>query len=123
MLYAAYYAYFAYAGMKAFEECPLLVMIAFGGQFLQAQIRMLVTIATFEDFRPFRRTHFMCWLLMGFQVYTGGECLSEMQLFGLVSLISWTAHMHQVIFTLREMQQILDLPFITIKPKNKLDKK
>lgn len=76
---------------------------------------MLVTVATFEKFRPFRRTQLLCWILMGFQVVTGGKHLSESHLFGFIMFVSWTAHMHQVTFTLKEMQKILDLPFITIK--------
>lgn len=117
--YLWYWAYAYLRSEKNISECPWLVLFAFSGQYLQAEIRMLVTTATKETFKPLRRTHVLVWSVMIFQLATHGAYLSETQVFGFATGLSWTVLSHQILFSLLEMKAILGLNILTIGNKRR----
>jgi len=58
-------------GTEGAELYPRLAMLAFGAQFLQGQLRMLLAGVTNDNFKPFRRTNVLSWVLLALNAASG----------------------------------------------------
>lgn len=96
------YAYIP--GSVASTEYTKTMMMAYGGQFTQVILKMLVSSVIQDIFNPYRRTILVGWLLMGlnaaYLLTTGETFVNEGLLFLAVCVLSWGAIFHYVYYTL-----------------------
>lgn len=76
---------------------------------------MLLNSACLDEFRPFRRTHILCWTAIGFQVATKGQYASETQLYGFIMMVSLAAVLHIIYYSINEMKTFLGIRFLSIE--------
>lgn len=118
VLVAIYGAYEFCPGTQASELYPRLTMLAYGGQFLQAHLRMLLAGVQNEIFNPFRRTSYLVWALLAINVVScltkGFPVMDEYWLFVSVNVIAWSANVHFVYFSLHELMKVLNINMFTM---------
>lgn len=108
-------------GSVAATQYTRTMLFAYGGQYIQIMLRMLVSSVVHDVFNPYRRTILLGWALMAMNaaalLTTGAPLVNEGLLFGAVCLLSWGAVFHYVYHVLQEFCSILDIWVFTIKHK------
>lgn len=101
---AIYNSYGALVGSNVLQTHPRLVIFCFAGQFLQANLRMLIANASGENFNPYRRTTLIAWGLMivnmASLLINGEALMNEQYMFAFINVIIWSAVAHFVWFIL-----------------------
>ena len=97
------------------------VLCSFGGQFLQAVLRMIVANASGENFNPYRRTTVIAWSLMSINIaaflFLGEPIINEQYLFRFINIMIWSAIAHFVYHIMNELKTILGINIFTVVPK------
>ena len=100
---------------------PKLAMFAYGSQFLQGTFLALISGATREHFKPYRRTNTFMWscmILNGFSyLWTKEPLIDELYLMVAMNVIGWSAIMHQIYWTIVDFKRILNVRLFRIKTK------
>ena len=108
-------------GSSGATQYTKTMMLAYGGQFCQVILRMLVSSVIQDLFNPYRRTILIGWALMAINaahiMTYGSPLVNEGLVFLTVNLLSWGAIAHYVYYTLQEFCKILNINVFTIKPK------
>jgi len=108
-------------GSQAATVYTRTMVLAYGGQFSQIILRMLVSSVIQDIFNPFRRTILLGWALMianaTYLLMYGESFMNEGILFGIINALSWGAAAHYVYHILQEFCAILDIYVFTIKHK------
>ena len=122
ILCAIYAIYTSLPQSDATLSCTKSVLFAFGGQYLQTVLRLLVSDLTSEIFNPYRRTTLLCWSLMllngAFMLAKGYVLINEFYLFNAINLITWLAIAHYVYHVLNELCSILNIRMFKIGAQN-----
>ena len=120
-LIGIYLGYTLLPGSVASTVYPKTTMLAYGGQFIQVILRILVSNVIQDIYNPYRRTILLGWALMGLNaislVATGQPAINEGLLFLAINIISWGAVAHYIYYILQEFCAILDINVFTIKHK------
>jgi hypothetical protein len=120
VLVAVYAAYTSLSQSGASVNCTKSMLFAFGGQFLQVLLRLLVSDLTSDIFNPYRRTTLLCWSLMllnGVSMVAKGQPLiNEFALFSLINAITWSAIAHYIYHVLNQLCDILNIKIFSIRP-------
>ena len=106
LLCGLYLGYSLVPGSQAATLYTKTMVLAYGGQFCQVILRMLVSSVIQDIFNPYRRTILAGWALMigniAHLLITGKSFMNEGLLFGIVNALSWGASAHYVYYVLQE---------------------
>lgn len=126
ILCLVWFCYCLAPGTLASTDYFFLSYMCFGAQFLQAIHRMLVCDVTCAKFYPIRRTHMFVWSLLtinGIALWLSqgqSGLFNEQYLLVFVNLVSWSAVVHQIYFTIQDFTRILDIYCFSAKYPEKL---
>lgn len=106
VLCSIFFAYSLLPGSVAATAYTKTMLLAYGGQFIQVMLRLLVSSVVHDIFNPYRRTILLGWTLMAlnaaYLMTTGKSFVNEGLLFTAVSALSWGANIHYVYHVLQE---------------------
>lgn len=121
VLIGIYLSYTLIPGSVASTLYPKTTMMAYGGQFIQVILRILVSNVLGDIYNPYRRTILLGWSLMAINAIsllaTRQPFINEGLLFLAINIISWGAVSHYVYYVLQEFCALLDINVFTIKHK------
>ena len=104
VLVAIYLAYTQLTGSRVLLECPKLTILGYGGEFLQATLRTMVSNVTHENFMPYRRSSFFNWTLLflnGVFLYTTNfPLIDEFWMILAINGMAWGTVIHYVFYVL-----------------------
>jgi len=104
VLCAVYLSYTQLTGSTVLIDYPKLTTMAYGGQYLQATLRTMISNVTHENHMPYRRTTFLCWFLIAINAASfllkGEPVFNEFWLMMTICAITWGALAHFVYFVL-----------------------
>lgn len=124
VLCSSYLAYSLVPGSVAASTYTKTMMFAYGGQFIQVMLRLLVSSVVHDNYNPYRRTILLGWTLMAINAASlltyGAPFINEGLLFLAICMLSWGAVFHYVYYVLQEFCSILDIWIFTIKHKKDL---
>ena len=127
VLCSIFMSYSFIPGSVAATTYTRTMMFAYGGQFIQVMLRLLVSSVVHDIFNPYRRTILIGWALMAINaaslLSTGAPLINEGLLFAAVCLLSWSAVFHYVYYVLQEFCSILDIWVFAIKHKQEITQK
>ena len=121
VLITIYMSYTQLTGSIVLTDYPKLTVLAFGGEFLQAVLRMMVSSVVRQDFTPYRRTTFVSWSLLGLNgaslLMTGTPLINEFWLLLAICTMVWLAIAHYVYYVLKDFKRVLGIKIFSIEPK------
>jgi len=127
VLMGIYLGYSLIPGSVASTIYPKTTMLAYGGQFMQVILRILVSNVLGDIYNPYRRTILLGWSLIAinaiYLLKTGKSVINEGLLFTAINIISWGASFHYVYYVLQEFCALLNIKIFTIKHKIEVDTK
>ena len=125
VLVAIYFCYTQLTGSTVLEEYPKLTTMAYGGQFLQGALRVMVSSVTHGNFMPYRRTTIFSWSLLAFNafslIYVRELMFNEYWMMCTICVIVWGALAHFVYYVLQDLKRILGINIFIIKPMHTKD--
>ena len=121
VLIAIYLSYTQLTGSTVLIDSPKLTVLAFGGEFLQAVLRMMVSSVVRQDFTPYRRTTFVSWSLLGLNgaslLLNSAPLINEFWLLLAICTMVWLATAHYVYYVLEDFKRVLGISIFSIEPK------
>ena len=116
-----YMSYTQLTGSTVLIESPKLTNLAFGGEYLHAVLRIMVSGVTSEPFTPYRRTTFISWSLLALNgatlLMTGAPLINENYLLLSICTMVWLSIAHYVYYVLEDFKRILSIKVFSIVPK------
>ena len=113
VLVAIYIAYVTVTGSTIAVEYPKLTSLAYGGEFLQACLRTMVSNVTHENFNPYRRSTLFNWVLFSVNaasfLSTGSPLINELWMILAINAMAWGTIVHYIYFVLKDFKRVLGI--------------
>ena len=121
LLVTIYICYVTLTGSTVAVEYPKLTSLAYGGEFLKACLRLMVSNVTHENFNPYRRSTFISWSLLSVNaaslLITDSPMINELWMILAINIVAWSSVAHYTYYVIEDFKRVLGIRCFHINPK------